>query len=112
MFYASDVAGNSSIAGPYAILVDTMEPTGLSVVAAYQSSITVQWNLVTGATGYTLVASTNSAYPLFPIWASSTTVGVGDNSDCLTPPLAILARPTFLFVQSNYNAASSTYALW
>ena len=50
MFYAMDVAGNVGEFGPYAILVDTMVPAGINVTAVSSNTITVTWNLVTGAT--------------------------------------------------------------
>ena len=110
IFGAADVAGNVPSLGTYAILVDTMVPTGLSVVAAYQSSITVQWNMVAGATGYTLVASAVSGNPPSLIWASSTTVGVGVTTATVFSPALNSGTTYFLYVQSNYSSASSSFA--
>ena len=44
------------------------------ILAVSSNTITAGWGLVTGATSYTLAASTNSANPPAPVWASSTTV--------------------------------------
>lgn len=72
------------------------------------ASITANWSLVDGATGYTLAASTNPGSQPYPIAASSTTLGN------LSAVVASLASNTtyYLFVRTNGPGASSSWAAY
>jgi tetratricopeptide (TPR) repeat protein/N-acetylneuraminic acid mutarotase len=85
-------------------------PANRSVLNVYVSSITARWDLVSGATGYTLAASTNSANPPEPVWVSSTTVG---NSETTATVSGLDPNTTFyLFVRANGPGASSPYGAY
>ena len=88
----------------------TAVPDAPTIEAVYTSSITASWNLVGGATGYTLVASTKSTTPPF-IWSSSITIGGSDIDATVFENNELNPNTTyFLFVRTNYNEGSSNYS--
>ncbi|MGQ0644390.1 MAG: kelch repeat-containing protein [Elusimicrobiota bacterium] len=82
-------------------------PTNQTLLNVYVSSMTAGWYASAGATGYTLAASTNSANPPSPVWASSTTVG---NSMTTATVSGLDPNTTFyLFVRADGSSGSSAY---
>ncbi|MFC2091238.1 fibronectin type III domain-containing protein [Elusimicrobiota bacterium] len=83
-------------------------PGGLDFVDIFSSSVTVSWNLLNDATGYTLVCSTMSSNPPDPVWVSTTTIGVS----ATTATLAGLNFNTtyYFFVRSYGFGKASQYS--
>ncbi|MBI4655603.1 MAG: fibronectin type III domain-containing protein, partial [Elusimicrobia bacterium] len=83
----------------------TLPPGGLgapiigSITNVYITSITANWSMVSGATGYTLAASVNPDNPPSPIYASSTTLG--DLNAAVFNPALVPNTTYYLFVQAN-----------
>ncbi|MBI4655604.1 MAG: lamin tail domain-containing protein [Elusimicrobia bacterium] len=73
-------------------------------------SITGNWQLVIGATGYMLAASINPDNPPSPIYASSTTLG--DISATIFNPALVPNTTYYLFVRSNGPGESSTWSAY
>ncbi|MFC2091239.1 hypothetical protein ACFLTD_00515 [Elusimicrobiota bacterium] len=83
-------------------------PVSLTVDAVYISSITANWDLVSDATGYTLVASTFPNNPPIEIFSSTMSVGVNSTTGTLT---GLYSNTTYyLFVHSNKSGSSSSYS--
>lgn len=98
---------HNGVAAAYADLGSTTTlhlpaPVTEPVAQVSVNSITAAWQLVSGATGYTLAASVNPGSPPDPVYASSATLG--DLSAVLgapdTPALALSAT-YYLFVRAN-----------
>ncbi|MBI2076889.1 MAG: carboxypeptidase regulatory-like domain-containing protein, partial [Euryarchaeota archaeon] len=86
-------------------------PTNPVLNNVYVSSITASWDLVSGATGYTLAASTNSGASPDPVWTSSTTVGNGATTATLFENSPLDPNTTYyLFVRTNGDGESSAYS--
>ncbi|MFH1619544.1 MAG: fibronectin type III domain-containing protein, partial [bacterium] len=81
-----------------------------SITKVYASSMTANWSLVSGATGYTLAASVNSANPPSPIYASSTTLG--NLSATVFSPALNSNTTYYLFVQANGLNNSSAWSAY
>ena len=82
-----------------------------SITGVYVTSITANWSLVDGATGYTLAASVNSATPP-SIDASSTTVGNQSISASVFEPALAANTTYYLFVRANGPGAASVWAAY
>lgn len=95
--------------GPVVTLPLSINPPTPGVFTAGSSvTLSANWSLSTGATGYTLVASTMSVSPPVDIADSSSTVGQGSTQavvDGLTPNTTY-----FLFVRAHGNNGNSPYA--
>src|SRR4029077_11472513 len=86
-------------------------PAAPSVTVVYITSITANWSLISGATGYTLAVSSNSGTPPNPVWDSSTTVGNGVTSASVGLGTALWPNSTYyLFVQANGPGGSGSYS--
>jgi hypothetical protein len=83
-------------------------PANLVFIDVNYSSVTVAWDLLNDATGYTLVASTESASPPVDIWSSSTTISV----TCTTATVSGLDEDTtyYFFVQAHGLGLSGSYS--
>ncbi|MFC2092070.1 fibronectin type III domain-containing protein, partial [Elusimicrobiota bacterium] len=83
-------------------------PVGLVFLEVNASSVTVAWDLVNDATGYTLVCSADSDDPPFNFEGSSITVGV----DATTATIAGLndGEMYYFFVQAHGYGSSSIYS--
>ncbi|MCG2726134.1 MAG: fibronectin type III domain-containing protein, partial [Elusimicrobia bacterium] len=68
------------------------------------------WELVSGATGYTLAASVNSGNPPSPIYASSATLG--DLSAKVEAPALSPNTTYYLFVRTNGPGVSSSWSAY
>ncbi len=88
------------------------EPIIGAFTSVNASSISANWSIVTGATGYTLVASVNSGDPPNPIFASSTTIGNGGVSASVFSPDLAANTTYYLFVRSNGPAKLSAWAAY
>ena len=76
------------------------------------SSISASWSLVSGATGYTLAASTLSTNPPASIFASSSPVGVSATTAAVFSPALNANTTYYLFVRANGAQSSSLYAAY
>lgn len=81
-------------------------PGGGAVTAVTTFSVAASWNLSAAATGYTLVASTASPLPPYPIAASSTTLG---DLGAILPGLT-LNTTYHLFLRANGRGMSSEWS--
>ena len=86
------------------VTTTTVPPTVGTILAASTSTITAAWNLSTGATSYTLVASTTSTNPPTLIVASSSTALSTATVSGLIPNTTY-----FLFVNACASGACSSY---
>jgi hypothetical protein len=82
--------------------------SAITEVAARQ--MTAAWQLVDGATGYTLAASVNPDNPPSPIYASSSTLG--DLSATLDTPALDANTTYYLFVRTHGPKASSSWSAY
>ena len=86
-----------------AAVAPTVGPAG-AILDASTDTVTAAWNLSTGATSYTLIASTDSANPSSTIAASSSTALSTATVSGLIPNTTY-----FLFVNACVSGACSTY---
>ena len=86
------------------VTANVTPPTTGTILAASTSTITAAWSLSTGATGYTLVASTISTNPPTAIVASSSTALSTATVSGLIPNATY-----FLFVNACASGACSSY---
>jgi len=84
-------------------------PVPLPVTQVSNNSITASWNLVAGATGYTLAASVNSGVSPSPVYASSVTAAT--SATLLNPALA-LNTTYYLFVKAGGPGDESPWAVY
>jgi fibronectin type 3 domain-containing protein len=81
----------------------TPKPNSGSIIAVATTSITAAWGVATGATDYTLVASSVATHPPLVIFASSTTLSSTATVSGLTP------NTTFAMLVSACGASCSHY---
>ncbi|MGD9641917.1 MAG: fibronectin type III domain-containing protein [Elusimicrobiales bacterium] len=84
-------------------------PSPLPVTQVSNNSITASWELVAGATGYTLAASVNSGVAPSLVYASSVTAAAG--ATLLNPALA-LNTTYYLFVKAGGPGDESPWAVY
>ncbi len=91
-------------------------PLGVPALAGFTSvsstTISATWGLVTGATGYTFVASLSPANPPVAIAASSTTMSIAATTATVEAPSLLSNTSYFLFVQANGPLRSSLFAAY
>ncbi len=85
-------------------------PAGLAFTDVSRSSIAASWSLSATATGYTLVASTQSNNPPTLIWTSSTTSDINETAAAVFTPALNANTTYYLFVRANGLQTSSLYA--
>ncbi|OGR76399.1 MAG: hypothetical protein A2X32_12450 [Elusimicrobia bacterium GWC2_64_44] len=84
-------------------------PVLLPVTQVSINSITASWELVPGATGYTLAASVNSGVSPSPVYASSVTAGA---SATVFSPALDLSTTYYLFVKAGGPGDESPWAVY
>jgi|GEM_PF-1956207 len=117
-FLAGAFNNNGIFAGYAGVQNATTLPTGgigVPVIGAvsgvFVTSMTANWTLVSGATGYTLAASVNSGNPPSPVYSSSVTVGNLSVSASVFESSALSPNTTYyLFVKANGLDATSPWA--
>ncbi|MBI4386742.1 MAG: fibronectin type III domain-containing protein [Elusimicrobia bacterium] len=83
--------------GQYVRWVGWLAANAVTSVSTF--SVTATWGLQDGATGYTLVASTNSSNPPSPIWASTAVAGGSTSVGTVSYPDLAPNTTYFLFVK-------------
>lgn len=114
-FFRAAAINNNGLSTSYSAIVTT-KTLAAGVLAAplagaftaYASSITANWTLVSGATGYTLAASVNPGNPPAPVYASSTTFI--DSSAYVFAPALAADTVYYLFVRANGDGVSSSWS--
>ncbi|MBI4803089.1 MAG: fibronectin type III domain-containing protein, partial [Elusimicrobia bacterium] len=81
-----------------------------AIIGVSTYSLKADWNLVDGATGYVLAASTKPENPPSPVWASSTTLG--DLSATVFDPALVPNTTHYLFVSANSKDGSSNWSAY
>ncbi|MFA7008369.1 MAG: fibronectin type III domain-containing protein [Elusimicrobiales bacterium] len=116
-YFRAAAINNNNIAAAYSSIISTktlavgvMSAPIVGSLAAYASSITANWSLVSGATGYTLAASVNPGPAPSPVYASSTTAGGAGLSAFVFSPALVPDTAYYLFVRANGAGVASSWA--
>ena len=116
-YFVAAALNNNGVLTSYSTIVTTKTLVAGALAAPiagalvpFSSSMTATWSLVSGATGYTLAASTNSGAAPSPIFASSTTVGNAVVSAYVFSPALSADTSYYFFVRSNGAGVSSTWS--